>query len=344
MTTISLLAAAWRGEDPPGEQQPVLEVRAVLVAVPGQLGERPGPDLAGVVGEADDRQVVARVLRPDERVERDRDLLGRQEAAAQQHRAAHVDEQDGRGPGQLLGPVDLEVVGREADRRRPRRRRRGVLLARRARWTACRAGRGGTGRRTRTAWSSRRARRPGRPRSMRWPPNASRCEPREQVVEDLLADPPAAPRRELQPLARRGSGSRPPRAGGRGRRARRGRAPRRRRAGRATSSRSMRGEVGRATRRRDSASSSRSIAWSRPICASAPSSAERLVAAERHAVAEPAGQQQVEVRGELGEVTSAAGRRAAARPSSTASSARCSGRHRAQQRLHRGHPLRRAGR
>ena len=51
-----------------------------------------------------------RILRPDERVERERDLLGGQEAAAQQHRATHVDEQDGRRPRQVLGPIDLEVV------------------------------------------------------------------------------------------------------------------------------------------------------------------------------------------------------------------------------------------
>ena len=62
-------------EDPPRQRQPVLEVGAVLVAVPGQLGEGAGPDLPGVVGEPDDGQMIARVLRPDQRVERDRDLL-----------------------------------------------------------------------------------------------------------------------------------------------------------------------------------------------------------------------------------------------------------------------------
>ena len=46
------------GEDPPREQQPVLQVRAVLVAVPGQLGEGTRPDLTGVVRESDDRQVI----------------------------------------------------------------------------------------------------------------------------------------------------------------------------------------------------------------------------------------------------------------------------------------------
>ena len=50
-----LVRAALPGEDPAREQQPVLQVRAVLVAVPGQLGERLRPDLARVVGEPDDR-------------------------------------------------------------------------------------------------------------------------------------------------------------------------------------------------------------------------------------------------------------------------------------------------
>ena len=66
---------------------------------------------------------------------------------------------------------------------------------------------------------------------------------------------------------------------------------------------------------------------------------ERLVAAERDALAEPAGQQQVEVRGELGEVDQqpvVAQQRLHHRlelgPLLRA--------HRAQERLHRGHPLR----
>ncbi len=83
--------------------------------MPGQLGEGAGPDLPGVVGEPDDGQMIARVLRPDQRVERDRDLLRGEEAAAQQHRPAHVDEQDRRGPRELFRAVDLEVVGCQPD-------------------------------------------------------------------------------------------------------------------------------------------------------------------------------------------------------------------------------------
>jgi hypothetical protein len=40
----------------------VLEVRAVLVAVPRQLRQRLRPELARVVGEPDHRQVVVRKL------------------------------------------------------------------------------------------------------------------------------------------------------------------------------------------------------------------------------------------------------------------------------------------
>src|SRR3989442_15741860 len=52
-------------------------------------------------------------LGPDQGVERHRDLLGGEEAAAQEHRAAHVDEQHRRRPGQLLGPEYLEIGGRQ---------------------------------------------------------------------------------------------------------------------------------------------------------------------------------------------------------------------------------------
>ena len=147
----------------------------------------------------------------------------------------------------------------------------------RARSRACPGGRGGTGRRTRTAWSSPRARRPARAVE---PVAAERValQPGEQVVEDLLADPPAARAASARGGRRRASGSRPPRAAGPGRRARRGRARRRRRAGREPRRGRSSAEVARAPTPA-SASSSASIAWSRPICSSAPSRPERLVAA-----------------------------------------------------------------
>ena len=91
-------------KDPAGEEQAVLQVRAVLVAVQAQLGKRARRDLAGVVGEPDDREMVARVLRPDQGVECDRHLLRREKAAAQQHGPAHVDQQHRRGLRQRFGP------------------------------------------------------------------------------------------------------------------------------------------------------------------------------------------------------------------------------------------------
>src|SRR5690242_7193379 len=54
--------------------------------------------------------MVPRELRPDEGVERDRDLLCGDETAAEEHRAAHVDEEHGRRSRQLLGPKDLEIL------------------------------------------------------------------------------------------------------------------------------------------------------------------------------------------------------------------------------------------
>ena len=103
---------------------------------------------------------------------------------------------------------------------------------------------------------------------------------------------------------RRGSGSRPPRAAGRGRRARRGRAAASSPSRSRTSSRSMPARSAGSTRRPTSC-------VLQPVHRLEPGDLgegavepERLVAAERHPVAEAAGQQLVQVRGELGEVTS----------------------------------------
>ena len=103
-------------QDPPRQHEAVLEVRAVLVAVPGQLGQCLRPDLARVVSEPDDRQMVTRELRPDERIQGHGDLLGRDETASQQHRSAHVHEEHGRRRCQLLCSKDLEVRRRKPDR------------------------------------------------------------------------------------------------------------------------------------------------------------------------------------------------------------------------------------
>ena len=137
----------------------------------------------------------------------------------------------------------------EADRRRsrPAPGRRRVLLA------AQRVGQG-----------ARRSRWNGSPNSYglvvssRSPPRPARSMPvaaegvapeaREQLVEHPLADPPGAPRRQLQPLAVARQVARPPRAAGPDPRARRGRAARPRRAGRAPRrGRSRRGRPGDST-------------------------------------------------------------------------------------------------
>ena len=248
------------------------------------------------------------------------------------------------GPGQLLGPVDLEVG-----------RARGGSAGRRV---AARAAGAFSSRPSALDSVPRRSRWNGSPNSYglvvssRSPPRPAAVdpvaaervalEPREQVVEDLLADPPAAARRQLQPLAVARRGSRPPRAAGRGRRARRGRGRRRRRAGRGPRrGRWRRGRPG------DSTSDERVL---QPVHRLEPGDlgeraleAERLVAAEPDPVAEPAGQQQVEVGGELGEVDQqpvVAQERLHHRLELGALLRA----HRAHQRLHRGHPLRRAGR
>ena len=107
------------------------------------------------------------------------------------------------GPGQLLGPVDLEVVGRAGGppvaaaraaqpARSPRAPSALASVPRRSRWNGSPNSYG-------LVVSSRSPPRPAR--SIRWPPNASRSQPREQVVEDLLADPAAAARRQLEALA-----------------------------------------------------------------------------------------------------------------------------------------------
>ena len=178
----------------------MLEVRAVLVGVPRQLGQRLRPELAGVVREADDREVVARVLGADERVERDRDLLRREIAVAQEHRAAHVDEQHGRRRGRALGAVDLEVVGAEPDggpggapaRRVLLAQQRVPSVARRSRWNGSPNSNG-----LRRLLALAAVAGAGEPVAA----ERVAVQPREQLVEDLLADPPVAARGELQPVA-----------------------------------------------------------------------------------------------------------------------------------------------
>ena len=248
------------------------------------------------------------------------------------------------GLGQLLGPVDLEVVGREVDARSPRARRdrRRVLLAGQR-----------VGQRAAQVEVERVAElvRLGRLLALPAPAGtldamaAERValEPREQVVEHLLADPPAAPRRQLEPLPVAGQVAgllEPP-----------GQVVERvevadgvvaqqvahlvavdRRRGRPAPSTS------------DSASSSRSIACeparSAPARPRARAARRRRTARARRARRAGAGP---------GSRRAGPGRPASRSSRSSASiidssSARCSGLIERMQRLHRGHPLRRAGR
>ena len=103
-------------EHPAREQHRVLHVGAPL-EVPAHLGQPFGWHLPRDTSEADEPEVVAGELARDERVQRHRDLLGRQEVVAHRHRERHVEEQHGGAAGELLGPLDLEVVGGELHRR-----------------------------------------------------------------------------------------------------------------------------------------------------------------------------------------------------------------------------------
>ena len=98
------------------QHQAVLDVGAVDRLVVGELGQLMGLDRARVIAEGDHLEEVARELAADQRIKRQRHLLRRIKVAAQRHRPAHVDHQHGRGLGAELRPVNLEVIGLEADR------------------------------------------------------------------------------------------------------------------------------------------------------------------------------------------------------------------------------------
>ena len=108
--------AGLAGEHAPAEQEPVLHVGAVD-EVPRHLGQLLRLELAGDLAEADDAEEVARELRRDQRVQRHRDLLGREEVVAHRHRQRQVEHEHGARLGERLGALDLEVVGLQAHRR-----------------------------------------------------------------------------------------------------------------------------------------------------------------------------------------------------------------------------------
>ena len=112
------------------QRQGVVHVRAVHV-VPARLRDLGGVDHPRRLGEHDDAEVVAWELRGDQRLQRHRHLLGRHEAALHRHRHRQVEHQHRRRPREVLGLLDLEIVGHEPDRRPARRP--GSAVARRTR-------------------------------------------------------------------------------------------------------------------------------------------------------------------------------------------------------------------
>jgi hypothetical protein len=74
-------------------------------------------DTARRFAEADDAHVVAWELRRDQRVQRHRHLLGRQEVVAHRHRHREVEHQHRARAREVFGALDLEVVGVEHHRR-----------------------------------------------------------------------------------------------------------------------------------------------------------------------------------------------------------------------------------
>ena len=85
--------------------------------VPRHLGQLLRRDDPGHLAEADDAEEVARELHRDQRVQRHGHLLGGEEVVAHRHRQRQVEHQHGGAADDLLGLLDLEVVGREAHRR-----------------------------------------------------------------------------------------------------------------------------------------------------------------------------------------------------------------------------------
>src|SRR5437660_5077172 len=112
-----LVAALLPPQELAGELEAVMHVGADVPLAPRELRKVFGLELFRVEGEPEDVQAVARELAADQRGQRERDLLGRQEVTVVDHRAAHVEHHDRRGLGRELGPDHLEIVRREPHRR-----------------------------------------------------------------------------------------------------------------------------------------------------------------------------------------------------------------------------------
>ena len=116
-----LLRAGLAGQHLAGQREAVVHVGAVG-EVPADLGQLRRRQLVRRLAEADEAHVVARELRGDQRVQRHRHLLRRQEVVAHRHAHRQVEHQHGRRARDVLGALDLEVVGRQVHRGAHRRR------------------------------------------------------------------------------------------------------------------------------------------------------------------------------------------------------------------------------
>ena len=94
-----------------GDHQRVVQVGA-LHHVPAEAGQLGLVQLPRVVGEPDDLDRVLRVLGAQQRVQRERGLLGHRPGAAQRHRVGQVDQQADRRRVAPLGLRHPEVVAR----------------------------------------------------------------------------------------------------------------------------------------------------------------------------------------------------------------------------------------
>ena len=120
-----LLRAGLLFELGPREQQRVLHVGAPL-EIPAEFGEQLGLDVTSDTAERHEAEVVIRKLSRDERVQRHRDLLGRQEVVPHWHRHRYVEQQHRRTLRHNLGAFDFEVGRRQPHRRAAALARDGV--------------------------------------------------------------------------------------------------------------------------------------------------------------------------------------------------------------------------
>ena len=170
---------------------------------------------------------------------RHRDLLGGEEAAAEQHRAAHVEQQHGGRAGEVLVLVDGQVLGGQPHAAAPWTRCAPLRAVPRRRLTGL-AGEG-VGQRPAQVQVERPAELVGHRRLRPFAAGAAvtqgmraegvALEPREQLVEDALPDAAAAARGQLDPVAADAPGNRPPPAHRSAAGGRPAPAPRRRQAG-----------------------------------------------------------------------------------------------------------------